>query len=133
MVQNNVTRPKLVQYIGLSVYPLSVGGKKHKNTNKKEKTPKKNKLFLSVLLSIRVSVIGGRKSQPEAVILLADTQICKNTDEQLRTFFFGWCLLCGGMFLCVFVACTDSECADAQILTLFFGWRWKFAVEFNAD
>ena len=53
------------------------------------------------------------------MILLADTQICENTDEQLRTFFFGWCLLCGGMVLCVFVACTDSECADAQILTLF--------------
>ena len=66
MVQNNAARPKLVQYIGVSVYPLSVGGKKHKNTNKKEKTPKKNKLFLSVLLSIRVSVIGGRKSQPKS-------------------------------------------------------------------
>ena len=75
MVQNNAARPKLVQYIGVSMYPLSVGGKKHENTNKKEKTTKKNNLFLSVLLSIRVSVIGGRKSQPKAVILLADTQI----------------------------------------------------------
>ena len=65
MVQNNAARPKLVQYIGVSMYPLSVGGKKHENTNKKEKTPKKNNLFLSVLLSIRVSVIGGRKSQPQ--------------------------------------------------------------------
>ena len=67
MVQNNAARPKLVQYIGVSMYPLSVGGKKHENTNKKEKTTKKNNLFLSVLLSIRVSVIGGRKSQPERV------------------------------------------------------------------
>ena len=45
MVQNNAARPKLVQYIGVSMYPLSVGGKKHENTNKKEKTTKKNNLF----------------------------------------------------------------------------------------
>jgi hypothetical protein len=31
------------------------------------------------------------------------------------TTFFGWCRLCGGMFLCVFVARTDSKCAHAKI------------------
>ena len=54
----------------------------------------------------------------KAVILLA-VHIREYNDEQSRPFFFGWFLLCGGMFLGVFVACKDSECADEQILTLF--------------
>jgi len=53
----------------------------------------------------------------KAVISLGNTQIHKYTKEQSRTFCFGWCLLCGGMFLGVFFARTESESANAQIRT----------------
>ena len=53
----------------------------------------------------------------KAVILLARKQIHKYTDEQSRTFFFGWCLLCGGMFLGVFFGTHRKRirgCADTH-------------------
>ncbi len=50
----------------------------------------------------------------KAVISLAGRQIRESTDDQLGTFFFGWCLR-RRVFLGFFVAHAGSECAGAQI------------------
>ena len=69
----------------------------------------------------------------KAVILLVDTQVRKYTDEQLGTFFFGWCLLCRGVFRGVFVAHAENKCADAQIVARATSHFWADSQLFEVD
>ena len=56
------------------------------------------------------------------MISLGNTQIHNYTKEQSRTFCFGWCLLCGCMFLSVFL---HAQTANPRMHRYrpFFGWR----------
>jgi hypothetical protein len=61
------------------------------------------------------SAIGAKKSQPEAVISLARTQIQKFTKDHCGTIPIRWCLLCIHCFLVVLLAHGPHKCANAQI------------------